>query len=126
MGLIYYNEVGQHRGYRQMTQPELTERDENGLLDLGYVYKERRCGACECNLLVQQITDNIKAKVQCKWTRWFCHDCQEFVETKLVIVDWRDMGSKSTDVAKLEKRCERRMQIITEMRDATEARLLGL
>ena len=115
MGLIYYNEVGQHRGYRQMTQPS------------NVIYKQRRCQECECNLLIQQISDDKNTvKTQSKNTTWFCHDCQDIVETELVVVDWRVKESKSTSVDRLEKRCERRMQIITEMRDATEARLLGL
>tara|TARA_R110000803_G_scaffold107958_4_gene176147 strand:+ start:2194 stop:2541 length:348 start_codon:yes stop_codon:yes gene_type:complete len=115
MRLIYYNEVGQHEGDRQMTQPSNT------------IYKQRRCEECECNLLIQQISDDKNTvKTQSKSTTWFCHDCQDTVETKLVVVDWRVKESKSTSVDRLEKRCERRMQIITEMRDATEARLLGL
>ena len=106
-----------------MTQAELTNDDDT----TNMVYKERACQDCECNLLVQQITDDKATHAgQCKWTRWFCHDCQDFVETKLVVADWRNIGSKSTEVSRLETRCERRMQIITEMRDATEARLLGL
>ena len=86
--------------------------------------QQRRCRECDCNLLIQVIHSDLETfKTQSKFTEYKCFDCDSIQPTYLTVIDWRENESKSAQVDKLESRCQQRMELISKMRDANEARL---
>lgn len=87
--------------------------------------QERRCKDCDCNLLIQYIKSDLETvKTQCKWSDYKCFDCDEIKPTYLVVINSSNTESKSKVVDKLEERCEKRLETIIKMSNATEKRLL--
>ena len=95
--------------------------------------KQRVCEQCECNVLTATTTSQMrpaewgysgKVELSYRFTQYRCLDCEEVVETKTVEIDWRDANKfDSKRFEKVIARAERRLELLTEMRDRAEKRL---
>jgi len=95
-----------------------------GYIEMSQIIKERRCENCECNTLRQYQTTDTEAVVKWRIVQWFCHDCDDFVETKLVEIDWRNRKECNSErIMLIQARADRRLEQIQKMRALSFERL---
>tara|TARA_R110001592_G_scaffold210521_3_gene462133 strand:+ start:41818 stop:42102 length:285 start_codon:yes stop_codon:yes gene_type:complete len=90
---------------------------------MSQILKERRCENCECNTLRQYQHTDTESHTNWRITQWFCHDCADFVETKLVEIDWRKKECNSVEIKAIQARADRRLETIQRMKRESFERL---
>jgi hypothetical protein len=87
------------------------------------VIKERRCEKCECNTLRQYQATQEDSVINWRIVQWFCHDCNDYVETKLVEIDWRKKECNSAEIIRTQLKADRRLETIQKMKQESFERL---
>jgi hypothetical protein len=95
-----------------------------------HIYKQRRCSECGCNTLIETVQYDKSANIKYRFTRHFCVDCDDEVETEWVdMKSWKHDEYKNTNsalISKLNRRLENARANIKRMSDYIDSRLTTL
>lgn len=93
-----------------------------------HIYKQRRCSECGCNTLIESVEYDAEANIKYRFTRRFCVDCDDEVQTELVdMKSWKNDEYKNTNsalISKLKRRLEKARASIKRMSDYIDNKLL--